>query len=127
MVKTRINKLALELNVQNDQIIDELKKKAIPVKNYMSSIDEEATTYIREFFSKDDKKADKKKVGVKAKKAHKPTKAKAVQKKKPTAKTKAAVTTKVAKKPTAVKKPQAIAKTATKPAPKKPIKPVAKA
>ena len=55
MVKTRINKLALELNVQNDQIIDELKKKAIPVKNYMSSIDEEATTYIREYFSKDDK------------------------------------------------------------------------
>lgn len=126
LVKTRINKLALELNVQNDQIIDELKKKAIPVKNYMSSIDEEATTYIREFFSKDDKKADKKKAGVKAKKAHKPTKAKAVLKKKPFTKAKAAVKTKVAKKPKAVKKPQVAAKTATKPAPKKPIKPVAK-
>lgn len=116
----------MELNVQNDQIIDELKKKAIPVKNYMSSIDEEATTYIREFFSKDDKKADKKKAGVKAKKAHKPTKAKAVLKKKPFTKAKAAVKTKVAKKPKAVKKPQVAAKTATKPAPKKPIKPVAK-
>jgi len=112
LVKTRINKLALELNVQNDQIIDELKKKAIPVKNYMSSIDEEATTYIREIFSKD------KKVAVKAKKAEKPTKAKTALKKKPAAKAKAAIKTKVAKKPKAVKKPQAGAKTAPKPAPK---------
>ncbi|MFQ5450256.1 MAG: translation initiation factor IF-2 [Nitrospinaceae bacterium] len=50
MPKIRINKLALELNVQNDQIIDELHKKNIPVKNYMSSIDEETANYIREVF-----------------------------------------------------------------------------
>ncbi|NIQ02379.1 MAG: hypothetical protein GWM98_19940, partial [Nitrospinaceae bacterium] len=41
MGKIRINKLALELNVQNDQIIEALHKKNIPVKNYMSSIDDE--------------------------------------------------------------------------------------
>ena len=51
MAKIRINKLALELNVQNDQIIDALNKKDIPVKNYMSSIDEEAVAYMRELFS----------------------------------------------------------------------------
>lgn len=49
--KIRINKLALELNVQNDQIIDELHNKGITVKNYMSSIDEEAANYIRELFA----------------------------------------------------------------------------
>lgn len=50
MAKIRINKLALELNIQNDQIIDALHAKDIPVKNYMSSIDEETANYIREMF-----------------------------------------------------------------------------
>ena len=51
LAKIRINKLALELNIQNDQIIDALHKKNIPVKNYMSSIDEETSDYIRELFN----------------------------------------------------------------------------
>ena len=50
MAKIRINKLALELNIQNDQIIDALHEKDIPVKNYMSSIDTETANYIREKF-----------------------------------------------------------------------------
>jgi len=51
LARIRINKLAVELNVQNDQIIDALQKKNVTVKNFMSSIDEEATAYIRELFS----------------------------------------------------------------------------
>jgi translation initiation factor IF-2 len=51
LAKIRINKLALELNIQNDQIIDALHKKDIPVKNYMSSIDEETANYVRELFT----------------------------------------------------------------------------
>jgi translation initiation factor IF-2 len=50
LAKIRINKLALELNIQNDQIIDALHKKDIPVKNYMSSIDAETANTIRELF-----------------------------------------------------------------------------
>jgi translation initiation factor IF-2 len=50
LAKIRINKLALELNVQNDQIIDALHKREVPVKNYMSSIDEETAELIRNQF-----------------------------------------------------------------------------
>jgi len=50
LAKIRINKLALELNIQNDQIIDALHDKDIPVKNYMSSVDTETANYIREKF-----------------------------------------------------------------------------
>jgi translation initiation factor IF-2 len=49
--KIRINKLALELNIQNDQIIEALQKHDIAVKNHMSSIDEEAMQYIRGLFA----------------------------------------------------------------------------
>ncbi len=68
MGKIRINKLALELNVPNDKIIDALKKKAVPVKNHMSSIDGEVAEYIRDLFTekkpaaKTKKKAPAKKV-----------------------------------------------------------------
>ena len=51
MGKIRINKLALELNVQNDQILDALEKKGHTVKNYMSSIDAGTADEIREFFN----------------------------------------------------------------------------
>ena len=51
MAKIRINKLTLELNIQNDQIIKDLQKNDVAVKNHMSSIDEEATQYIRELFT----------------------------------------------------------------------------
>ncbi|KMP11642.1 translation initiation factor IF-2 [Candidatus Nitromaritima sp. SCGC AAA799-C22] len=51
MGKIRINKLALELNVQNDQILDALHKKGFSVKNYMSSINAETADEIREFFN----------------------------------------------------------------------------
>ena len=51
MAKIRINKLALELNVQNDQIIEALQKHDVTVKNHMSSIDEEAAQYIRNLFT----------------------------------------------------------------------------
>jgi len=49
--KIRINKLALELNIPNDKIIDELKKKDVPVKNHMSSIDGEMAEYVRGLFT----------------------------------------------------------------------------
>ena len=51
MLKIRINKLALELNVRNNQIIEALQKHDIAVKNYMSSIDSEAAEYIRDLFT----------------------------------------------------------------------------
>jgi translation initiation factor IF-2 len=51
LAKIRINKLALELNIQNDQIIEALQKHDIAVKNHMSSIDGEATEYIRDLFT----------------------------------------------------------------------------
>ena len=51
MAKIRVNKLALELGLQNDQIIEALQKKKIAVKNHMSSVDEEAAQHIRELFS----------------------------------------------------------------------------
>ncbi|MFP6637873.1 MAG: translation initiation factor IF-2 [Nitrospinaceae bacterium] len=51
MLKIRINKLALELNVRNNQIIEALQKHDIAVKNYMSSIDGEAAEYIRDLFT----------------------------------------------------------------------------
>ena len=51
MAKIRINKLALELGLQNDQVIDALKKKKVIVKNHMSSVDQEAAEYIRNLFS----------------------------------------------------------------------------
>ena len=65
MGKIRINKLALELDVQNDQILDVLQKKGHTVKNYMSSIDAETADEVREFFNPDlasAKKASKAKV-----------------------------------------------------------------
>jgi len=68
LAKIRVNKLALELGLQNDQIIDALKKKEIVVKNHMSSVDEEAAQYIRDLFSpKTPAKAPTKAVKVKAK------------------------------------------------------------
>ena len=51
MGKIRINKLALELNIQSDQILDALKKKGHVVKNYMSSIDVAIADEIRELLS----------------------------------------------------------------------------
>jgi translation initiation factor IF-2 len=51
LANIRINKLALELNIQNDQIIEALQKHDIAVKNHMSSIDREATEYIRDLFA----------------------------------------------------------------------------
>ena len=63
MGKIRINKLALELNVQNDWIIDELGKKDILVKNHMSSIDEESAQYIRDLVTGAKEDKDKKKSG----------------------------------------------------------------
>ena len=51
MGKIRINKLALELNIQSDQILDALQKKGHTVKNYMSSIDVTIADEIRELFT----------------------------------------------------------------------------
>lgn len=83
MAKIRINKLALELNIQNDQIIDALHKKDIPVKNYMSSIDGETANYIRELFNLQPAAAETKKIKAKTKitvKTAAKTKAKTVKK-----------------------------------------------
>jgi translation initiation factor IF-2 len=49
--KIRINKLALELNVQNDQILGALKDSGHTVKNYMSSIDDTIADEIRKLLS----------------------------------------------------------------------------
>ena len=51
MGKIRINKLALELNIQNDEILNALKDKGHAVKNYMSSIDNTIADEIRQFFT----------------------------------------------------------------------------
>ena len=51
MAKIRVNKLALELGLQNDQIIEALQKKEVSVKNHMSSVDEEVAQDIRDLFS----------------------------------------------------------------------------
>ena len=51
MGKIRINKLALELNIQNDQILSTLREKGHSVKNYMSSIDNIVADEIRELFN----------------------------------------------------------------------------
>lgn len=51
MAKIRVNKLALELNILNDQIIEALQKHDIVVKNHMSSIDDEAAQYVRDLFA----------------------------------------------------------------------------
>ncbi len=68
MAKIRVNKLALELGLQNDQIIEALQKKKIAVKNHMSSVDEEAAKHIRELFSpKTSSKAESKEVKAKTK------------------------------------------------------------
>jgi translation initiation factor IF-2 len=63
--KIRINKLALELNIPNDKIIDELKKKDYPVKNHMSSIDGEVAEYVRGLFTDKTVVKAKKKAAVK--------------------------------------------------------------
>ena len=115
MSKIRINKLALELNTQNNQIIEALQKHNIPVKNHMSSIDGEAAEYIRDLFAP---KTTPKKVVKKAKakvKIKVPSKVKVT-----TAKTQAKSTTakKAAKKSddktekTSIPKAKAKAKTA---------------
>ena len=67
MAKIRINKLALELNIQNDQIIDALHEKDIPVKNYMSSIEGKTADFIRELFDPEFAAANMKAKAVKAK------------------------------------------------------------
>jgi translation initiation factor IF-2 len=51
LAKIRVNKLALELGLQNDQIIEALQKKDITVKNHMSSVDEEVAQEVRDIFS----------------------------------------------------------------------------
>ncbi len=108
MAKIRINKLALELNIQNDQIIDELLKKDVPVKNYMSSIDGESADYIREIFSKT----------VSPAKAKAKTKAKAAPKAKAKAKAKAAPKAKAATKTASKTDAEAPVKTEAVEAPK---------
>ncbi len=68
MAKIRVNKLALELGLQNDQIIEALQKEKIAVKNHMSSVDEEAAQHIRDLFSpKTSSKAEPGEVKIKTK------------------------------------------------------------
>ena len=123
MGKIRINKLALELNIQNDQILGALEEKGHTVKNYMSSIDEAIADEIRELFApkpttkkvspKATKKVTTKKTSQKVKKTtkEKPSKTKA-----PKVKTKAAK--KTTKKSTTTVKKAKVAKTTRKPSTK---------
>ena len=119
MGKIRINKLALELNIQNDQILDALQDKGHVVKNYMSSIEDAIADEIRELFNP--KPSPKKKVPPKAtKKAATEKTSKITTKKKTSAKKDTKVKTKVAKttskKDTKVK--TKVAKTTSKPSTK---------
>ena len=104
MGKIRINKLALELNVQNDLILDALKDMGQAVKNYMSSIDDKTADEIRELFTpkppskkkvtpKTTKKSTTKKITTKSK----PKKTKATTKKEPSEKKAPKVKPKTAK------------------------------
>jgi len=112
--KIRINKLALELNIPNDKIIDELKKKDVPVKNHMSSIDGEMAEYVRGLFTDKStvkakkkaatKKAVAKKVSTVAKPITAKIAAKAAAKKKADQEKQAAED---AKKPKPIAKPKA--------------------
>ena len=107
MGKIRINKLALELNVQNDRILDALKDMGQAVKNYMSSIDNQTADEIRELLTqkppsekvipKATKKSTTKKITTKStsKKTKATTKKKPSEKKAPKVKSKTAkITTK---------------------------------
>ena len=125
MGKIRINKLALELNVQNDRILDALKDMGQAVKNYMSSIDDKTADEIRELFTpkppskkvtpKTTKKSTTKKITTKSKskKTKATTKKEPSEKKAPKVKPKTAKTTK--KKSTTTLKKTNVAKTTSKP------------
>ncbi len=99
----------MELNIQNDQVIDALHKKDIPVKNYMSSIDTETANYIRELF--DPEFAAAAKAQAKATKAKTKIKVKTVAKKAVKA---APKTAKTEAKAEAKAEPKTTAKTAPK-------------
>ena len=128
MGKIRINKLALELKVQNDLILDALKDMGQAVKNYMSSIDDKTADEIRKLFTpkppskkvtpKTTKKSTTKKITTKStsKKTKATTKKEPSEKKGPKAKSKTAKTTKK-KSPTTLKTTK-VAKTTSKPATK---------
>ena len=126
MGKIRINKLALELNVNNDQILDALKDSGHTVKNYMSSIDDTTADEIRKLLSpqpksekvtpKATKKSTTKKTSTKS--TSKETKAtinkEPSAKKSPKVKSKATKTT-TKKSTTSVKKAKVVKTTVTPP------------
>ena len=75
MSNIRVNRLALELNVQNDQIIEELTRLKIKVKNHMSPVEGDVAEKIRENFKKGKiKTSDKTKRTTKTKAASKTSK-----------------------------------------------------
>ncbi len=124
MAKIRINKLALELNIQNDQILDALEDKGHAVKNYMSSIDEAIADQIRNLFNP--KPATKKTPSKATKKATKkstPKKARVVKKKATTKKkgpeVKPKTVKKTTKKSTTTVKKTTVVKTVSKSSTKK--------
>jgi translation initiation factor IF-2 len=124
--KIRINKLALELNVNNDQILDALKDNGHIVKNFMSSVDDTIADEIRELLSpqpksekltpKATKKSTTKKISTKS--TSKETKAtinkEPSTKKSPKVKSKATKTT-TKKSTTSVKKAKVVKTTVTPP------------
>jgi len=123
--KIRVNKLALELNIQNDRILDALKDMGQTVKNYMSSIDDETANQIRKLFTqkskpkkatpKTTKKSTTKKTTTKSKskKTKLTTKKEPSGKKAPKSKPKTPKTT--TKKSTATLKKPKVAKATNKP------------
>ena len=121
MGKIRINKLALELNVQNDQILDALTDRGIKVKNYMSSLETEIADEIRNLFNP--KVAEEPKVTTKKAATKSATTKKAATK---SATTKKAATKSATTKKAATKSATATTKAAVK-AKKKPIVPEKKA
>ena len=112
MTNIRINKLALELNIQNDQVMEELQKLKIQAKNYMSAIDEDAANQIRDIFS-NIKEVKLKKTGIKTKKVSTPKVAK---------KATLATTKSTAKKKSAPKKPKTTEEPPSKNSPKDPLR-----
>ncbi|HIL25887.1 MAG TPA: translation initiation factor IF-2 [Nitrospinaceae bacterium] len=137
MGKIRINKLALELNVNNDKILDALKDSGHTVKNFMSSVDDTTADEIRKLLSPQAKsekitaKATKKSTTKKISTKNTPKETKATINKEPSTKkapkVKSKATKITSKKPTTtVKKTKAVKTTLTPPTKdqeqKKPVK-----
>jgi len=54
--KTRVHELAKTLNIESKELVEKLKELGINVKSHMSSVDDETTNLILDYYSSDTKK-----------------------------------------------------------------------